>query len=115
MKLPIKPRMLCWILSVCALTVGVEIYVLASAYEGGTVFLLVRNFGADFLWALSLEFALAPFVKEIFRENTRRYSPRFVCASDACLNIYRQKEFAKEQGIFGIVRCILQLRFWAVR
>lgn len=100
MKLPIKPRMLCWILSVCALTAGAEIYVLASAYEGGTVFLFVRNFGADFLWALSLEFALAPFVKEIF---PRKYPTVLaaVCMCVGCLFEYLQaKGICKGTGDF---------------
>lgn len=77
--------LLCLTLSVCALAAGVGIYISSSVFGGGAAFVFLRNFGADFLWALSMVFALAPFVKEIF---PKKYTIVLVSVSLGCGSLF---------------------------
>lgn len=83
----------CFALSGIFLLAGVGIYVLAAEYPGGTVFTHLRNFGADFFWLLSLEFVLAPFIKEIFPE---KYLPVLAVCSVFCGCLF---EYLQAKGI----------------
>lgn len=107
MKMQKSPNQFFFILSGSCLLSGVGIYALARVYAGHTFFTLVRNFGADGLWLLSLEFALAPFIQELF---PRKYPTVLVtvCSFTGCLFEYLQeKGICKGTG--DVLDCIMYL------
>lgn len=53
-------------ISFFCLVAGASVYIFALEENSAFFFRILRNYGPDFLWLLSFEFALAPIFKELF-------------------------------------------------